>query len=67
MRLNFTGSSAYERFTGAQISKIAKERPEQYANTERISLVSSFLASIFIGVLDFFIILDLDHDHVLFL
>ena len=43
------GSSAYERFTGAQISKIAKEKPEQYANTERISLVSSFLASIFIG------------------
>ena len=48
------GSSAYERFTGAQISKIANEKSEQYANTERISLVSSFLASIFIGIVIYF-------------
>ena len=37
MDLISTGSSAYERFTGSQIAKIAKNRPEVYANTERIS------------------------------
>ncbi len=44
-----TGSRAYERFTGNQIAKIYNERAEAYANTERISLVSSFAASLFIG------------------
>lgn len=44
-----TGCKAYERFTGVQIKKIADEKPEVYANTERISLVSSFLASLFLG------------------
>ncbi|XP_052866901.1 xylulose kinase [Anopheles cruzii] len=44
-----TGSKCYERFTGPQIRKIFQERPDCYRNTERISLVSSFLASIFIG------------------
>merc|ERR1712198_239910 len=44
-----TGSRAYERFTGNQIAKLAKERPEVYKSTERISLVSSFAASLFAG------------------
>ncbi|KAM9308191.1 xylulose kinase [Gastrophryne carolinensis] len=46
---NITGSRAYERFTGNQISKIYKQKPEAYAQTERISLVSSFAASLFLG------------------
>ncbi|KOC59536.1 Xylulose kinase, partial [Habropoda laboriosa] len=44
-----TGSRAYERFSGPQIAKIARTRPEAYGNTERISLVSNFLASLFLG------------------
>lgn len=44
-----TGSRAYERFTGPQIKKISDTQPEIYKNTERISLVSSFMASLFIG------------------
>ncbi|XP_012286232.1 xylulose kinase isoform X2 [Orussus abietinus] len=44
-----TGSRAYERFSGAQIAKVAGKKPEAYGNTERISLVSSFVASLFLG------------------
>ncbi|OIV97825.1 hypothetical protein TanjilG_12582 [Lupinus angustifolius] len=44
-----TGSRAYERFTGPQIKKVFDTQPEVYKNTERISIVSSFMASIFIG------------------
>lgn len=44
-----TGSRAYERFTGPQIRKIYKTLPDVYHDTERISLVSSFMASILIG------------------
>ncbi|XP_064133568.1 xylulose kinase isoform X1 [Loxodonta africana] len=44
-----TGSHAYERFTGNQIAKIFQESPEAYSLTERISLVSSFAASLFLG------------------
>lgn len=44
-----TGSRAYERFTGNQISKIFETRPDAYNNTERISLVSSFAATLFLG------------------
>uniref|UniRef100_A0A4W3J6B6 Carbohydrate kinase FGGY N-terminal domain-containing protein n=1 Tax=Callorhinchus milii TaxID=7868 RepID=A0A4W3J6B6_CALMI len=44
-----TGSRAYERFTGNQIAKIYKKYPQQYKDTERISLVSSFLATLFLG------------------
>ncbi|KAA8538239.1 hypothetical protein F0562_027938 [Nyssa sinensis] len=44
-----TGSRAYERFTGPQIRKIFETQPEIYHNTERISLVSSFMASVLVG------------------
>lgn len=46
---NITGSRAYERFTGPQIKHLFKHQPLIYENTERISLISSFLASILIG------------------
>ncbi|XP_013775046.1 xylulose kinase-like [Limulus polyphemus] len=44
-----TGSRAYERFTGNQIAKLFETKPESYKNTERVSLVSSFAASLFLG------------------
>uniref|UniRef100_A0A8C4E8Q3 Xylulose kinase n=1 Tax=Dicentrarchus labrax TaxID=13489 RepID=A0A8C4E8Q3_DICLA len=44
-----TGSRAYERFTGNQIAKVRQTRPEDYQDAERISLVSSFAASLFLG------------------
>ncbi|CAM8998943.1 unnamed protein product [Rhodiola kirilowii] len=44
-----TGSRAYERFTGPQIRRIYQTQPDVYKNTERISLVSSFSASLLIG------------------
>ncbi|XP_025022501.1 xylulose kinase isoform X4 [Python bivittatus] len=46
---DITGSRAYERFTGNQIAKIYSQNPEVYSQTERISLVSSFAASLFLG------------------
>ncbi|XP_041102764.1 xylulose kinase isoform X1 [Polyodon spathula] len=46
---DITGSRAYERFTGNQIAKIWKTNPGHYKQTERISLVSSFAASLFLG------------------
>ncbi|XP_046397984.1 xylulose kinase [Ischnura elegans] len=44
-----TGSRAYERFTAAQIAKIAETKSQAYSTTERISLISSFACSIFLG------------------
>jgi xylulokinase len=44
-----TGSSASERFTGPQIRKFFQEHPEAYAETARVHLVSSFLASLLVG------------------
>jgi xylulokinase len=44
-----TGSRAYPRFTGPQIRKFAREDPDAYGRTERIHLVSSWLASLLIG------------------
>ncbi|CAG8742518.1 17999_t:CDS:2 [Dentiscutata erythropus] len=44
-----SGSRGFERLTGNQISKICLKSPSQYKKTSRISLVSSFLASIFLG------------------
>jgi xylulokinase len=44
-----TGSRAFERFTGPQIRKFFKQDPEAYEATDRIHLVSSFLASLLAG------------------
>lgn len=44
-----TGSRAYERYTGPQIRKIFETQQDVYDDTERISLVSSFMASLLIG------------------
>jgi xylulokinase len=44
-----TGSRAFERFTGPQIRKFFKTEPAAYSTTERIHLVSSFLASLLVG------------------
>ncbi|KAI0031449.1 actin-like ATPase domain-containing protein [Vararia minispora EC-137] len=55
---DLTGSRAYERFTGTQIKRarllppefiIRHLRPEVYDATSRISLVSSFIPSLFLG------------------
>uniref|UniRef100_A0A4W4E1Z6 Xylulose kinase n=1 Tax=Electrophorus electricus TaxID=8005 RepID=A0A4W4E1Z6_ELEEL len=46
---DITGSRAYERFTSSQIAKIHQLQPNKYNETERISLVSSFAASLFLG------------------
>jgi xylulokinase len=44
-----TGSRAFERFTGPQIRKFFKQDPVGYQATDRIHLVSSFLASLLAG------------------
>jgi len=44
-----TGSRAFERFTGPQIRKFATQEPDAYKATDRIHLVSSFLASLLAG------------------
>ncbi|EEB09100.1 xylulose kinase [Schizosaccharomyces japonicus yFS275] len=44
-----TGSKAHWRFSGPQILKFRKQHPEAYAQIERISLVSSCLASLLLG------------------
>jgi xylulokinase len=44
-----TGSSAHHRFTGPQIMRLRRKLPDMYAATSRISLVSSFLASVLMG------------------
>ncbi|XP_042016021.1 xylulose kinase 2-like isoform X1 [Salvia splendens] len=44
-----TGSCAHERYAGPQIRKIFETWPDVYENTERVSLVSSFMASLLIG------------------
>ena len=44
-----TGSRAFERFTGPQIRKFAAIDPAGYASTDRIHLVSSFLATLLAG------------------
>ncbi|KAJ2724525.1 hypothetical protein GGI07_001872, partial [Coemansia sp. Benny D115] len=44
-----TGSRAFERFTGPQIAKIKQSSPESWSNTARISLISSFTASLLAG------------------
>lgn len=44
-----TGSGAHHRFTGPQIMRLRRVHPDVYASTARISLVSSFLASVLVG------------------
>jgi xylulokinase len=44
-----TGSRAFERFTGPQIRKFAEDEPDAYAATDRVHLVSSWLASLLAG------------------
>ncbi|KAJ9643513.1 hypothetical protein H2199_004192 [Coniosporium tulheliwenetii] len=44
-----TGSKAHHRFSGPQILRFRQKYPDAYNKTARISLVSSFLASIFLG------------------
>ena len=44
-----TGSRAFERFTGPQIRKFFKTEPERYAATDRVHLVSSFMAALLSG------------------
>lgn len=44
-----TGSRAYCRFTGPQIARLRTESAPAYEQTERISLVSSFVASLLLG------------------
>ncbi|KAI1777819.1 actin-like ATPase domain-containing protein [Hypoxylon cercidicola] len=46
-----TGSAAHHRFTGTQILRMRRRRPEVYSKTARISLASSFLASLFLGAI----------------
>ena len=44
-----TGSSAHHRFTGPQIYRFQRKHPTEYLKTTRISLVSSFLATVLLG------------------
>ncbi|KAK9380770.1 uncharacterized protein V2V93DRAFT_335265 [Kockiozyma suomiensis] len=44
-----TGSKSHHRFTGPQIMRVRHRHPDEYEKTDRISLVSSFLASLFLG------------------
>jgi xylulokinase len=44
-----TGSRAFERFTGPQIRKLAKQERAGYLATGRVHLVSSYLASLLAG------------------
>ena len=44
-----TGSKAHTRFTASQILRWRREHPDEYANTERIALVSNFITSLLAG------------------
>lgn len=44
-----TGSRSYARFTGPQISAVAERTPQVWEATARVSLVSSFAASLLLG------------------
>jgi xylulokinase len=46
---HLTGSRAFERFTGPQIRKFADDDPAGYAATDRVHLVSSWMASLLAG------------------
>lgn len=44
-----TGSKAHHRFTGPQILRFQRKYPDKYLKTHRITLVSSWLATMFLG------------------
>lgn len=44
-----TGSDVFERFTASQIRKFAEEDPEAWEQTETVTLVSAFMASVLRG------------------
>lgn len=44
-----TGSRAFERFTGPQIRKFYKQDPDGWEATDRVHMVSSFMASLLTG------------------
>lgn len=46
---NATGSKAHHRFTGPQILRFQRKYPEKYEKTVKINLVSSWLATVFLG------------------
>lgn len=46
---SFKLTVSLQRFSGPQIMKFRQKHPEAYKATSRISLVSSFLASVFLG------------------
>lgn len=46
---NRTGSKAHHRFTGPQIMRLQHKFAERYKETARISLVSSWIATVFLG------------------
>ncbi|KAF5361926.1 hypothetical protein D9756_002272 [Leucocoprinus leucothites] len=48
---DLSGSRAYERFTGTQIARLRKKDSKLYDLTARISLVSSFIPSVFLGTI----------------
>ena len=47
--IEITGSNTFERFSGPQIRKYFQDVPQKYRDTKIIHLVSSFIASLFIG------------------
>ncbi|KAF9047148.1 actin-like ATPase domain-containing protein [Hymenopellis radicata] len=46
---DISGSRAYERFTGTQIKRIRRINRAAYDSTARVSLVSSWIPSLFLG------------------
>jgi len=48
--IELLGSNTFERFSGPQIRKFFQEEPELYKQTSIIHLVSSFMASILLGM-----------------
>ncbi|KAK4537216.1 hypothetical protein CDCA_CDCA11G3241 [Cyanidium caldarium] len=44
-----TGSRAYERYTAAQVIRLAQERPDAFQCTRRIQVLSAFMTSLLAG------------------
>ena len=47
--IQLSGSDAPLRFTGAVIRRVAEQFPEEYASTEKIQLISSFIPAVLTG------------------